>query len=159
MARRTVARFRYNAAIPIAGLVLLFAALPVAASRWYLAPIELVPLAVVVWGWLAGVDVRARELVVRYVVGRRRLALDDVRGFTVTRRRVSAVRPDDSSLWLPGVTPAALPRLARAAGLWVPGSESPASTEKSSSAAADDRDETGEPVSGAGPAGGRDSAG
>src|SRR2546430_13956266 len=129
VARRTVARFRYNAAIPIAGLILLFAALPLAASAWYLAFVELVPLAIIGWGWLAGVDVRGRELVVRYPVGRRHLAPGDVRGFTVTRRRIAAVRPDETSLWLPGVTPAALPRLAAACGLRVTGSDSPAATQ------------------------------
>jgi PH (Pleckstrin Homology) domain-containing protein len=159
VARRTVAKFRYNSAIPIAGLILLFAALPVAASAWYLAFVELVPVAIVLWGWLAGVDVRGRELVVRYPVGRRRLALDDVRGLTVTRRRIAAVRPDDSSLWLPGVTPAALPKLAAACGFRVPGSESPASTEENAPEPAEKPDESGEPVSGAGRTGGRDSAG
>ena len=163
VARRTVAKFRYNAAIPIAGLILLFAALPLAASAWYLAFVELVPLAIVVWGWLAGVDVRGHELVVRYPVGRRHLALGDVRGFTVTRRRIAAVRPDDSSLWLPGVTAAALPKLATACGFRVPGSDSPAATKENAPEPAEKADESGEPVSGAGMptggTGGRDSAG
>jgi hypothetical protein len=159
VARRTVAKFRYNAAIPIAGLILLFGALPLAASRWYLAPVELVPLAIVLWGWLVGVDVRASELVVRYPVGRRHLALADVRGFTVTRRRVAAVRPDDSRRWLPGVTAATLPRLTEACGFRVPASTSPADTKENAPVEATEPDETGEPVSGAGRPGRRDSAG
>jgi hypothetical protein len=166
VAGRTVAKFRYNAAIPIAGVIVVFGAMPLATSRWYLAPLELVPLAVIGWGWLAGVDVRAGELVVRYPVGRRHVPLSSIQGFTVTRRRVAAVRADDTTVWLPGVGLADLPKLADACGLRLPGDTPPpegADPEETDPEETDpegsDSGESGEPVTPTGSQGTRDSAG
>jgi len=66
-------KFRYNAGIAIAGLVAFFGAIPVATVRWYLTPILLVPLAVLIWGWRAGTDADANGLSVRALLGSRRL--------------------------------------------------------------------------------------
>ncbi|HEY3507428.1 MAG TPA: PH domain-containing protein [Actinocatenispora sp.] len=123
MARKVTARFRYNAALAIAAFVAICGAVPLAASRWYLSFVLLVPLVVLVWAWRAGVDVRGDRgdhLVVRYPFHSRRIDAAEVRGFTITRRRVSAVLTDDSTHWLPAVSGTRLPLLTSALHLKVP---------------------------------------
>ena len=66
-------KFRHSSALAIAGLVAFFGAVPVATYRWYLTPILLVPLAVLVWGWRAGTDADSGGLSVRALLGTRRL--------------------------------------------------------------------------------------
>ncbi|GAA3510582.1 hypothetical protein GCM10022220_57070 [Actinocatenispora rupis] len=119
------ARFRYNAALAIAAVVAFCGAIPLATSRWYLAFVLLVPLAVFVWAWRAGADVRDGQLVVRYPFRSRRIDPKSVRGFTVTHRRVSVVLADDSTHWLPAVSGGRLPYLTDALGLHVPGVSGP----------------------------------
>jgi hypothetical protein len=109
-------KFRYNVAIPIAGLIGLFGAVPFAATRWYLAPILLVPIAVVLWGWRAGTDADAEGVCVRALFGRRRWAWAQIDGFAPQRRRVLAVLTGGGTVPLPAVGAADLPRLVAASG-------------------------------------------
>jgi hypothetical protein len=109
-------KFRHNAAIAIAGLVALFGAVPVATFRWYLTPILLVPLAVIVWGWRAGTNADRDGVSIRALFGARRVPWTQITGLVPTGRRVIALLDGGRSIPLPGVTPADLPRLVAASG-------------------------------------------
>ncbi len=109
-------KFRYNAGIAIAGLVALFGAVPVATVHWYLAPILLVPLAVLVWGWRAGTDADRDGLTLRALLGARRLPWARITGLVPDGRRVVAVLDGGTYVRLPAVGPADLPRLVAASG-------------------------------------------
>lgn len=111
------AKFRYNAALPIAAFVALCGAVPLAATRWYLLFILLIPLVVLVWGLRAGVDVTDGVLRVRWAVGSRRIDAADIAGFTITHRAVRAVLTDGRAVWLPSVPGTRVPVLAEAVGL------------------------------------------
>lgn len=118
VARKVTAKFRYSAALPTgAGVALCGAVLGGLTTRWYLAPIMLIPLAVVVWGVRAGVDVRDGRLIVRWGFGHRRLDPGRIRGFTITHRAVRAVLDDGSTVWLPSVPGTRVPVLAEVVGL------------------------------------------
>ena len=109
-------KFRYNVGIAIAGLVAFFGAIPVATVRWYLAPILLVPLAVLVWGWRAGTDADTDGLSVRALFGSRKLPWSRVTALVPDGRRVVATLDGGASVRLPAVTPADLPKLVGASG-------------------------------------------
>jgi Bacterial PH domain len=109
-------KFRHNIGIAIAGLVAFFGAVPVATQRWYLAPILLVPLAVMVWGWRAGTDADAGGVTVRALVGSRALPWSRITGLVPDGRRVVATLDGGRSVRLPAVTPADLPKLVSATG-------------------------------------------
>jgi Bacterial PH domain len=109
-------KFRYNVGIAVAGLVAFFGAVPVATVHWYLAPILLVPLAVLVWGWRAGTDADRDGLTVRALLGGRRLPWARITGLVPDGRRVVAVLDGGTFVRLPAVGPADLPRLVAASG-------------------------------------------
>jgi hypothetical protein len=109
-------KFRYNIGVAIAGLVAFFGAVPVATYRWYLTPILLVPLAVLVWGWRAGTDADRDGVSVRALLGAHRLPWSRITGLVPDGRRVVAMLDGGGSLRLPAVTPADLPKLVRASG-------------------------------------------
>ncbi|GAA5182184.1 hypothetical protein GCM10023322_18630 [Rugosimonospora acidiphila] len=109
-------KFRHNAAIAIAGLVALFGAVPVATVRWYLSPILLIPLAIIIWGWRAGTDANPEGLSIRALFGARRLPWTQITGFVPADRRVIAMLDGGGSVSLPAVTPSDLPRLVAASG-------------------------------------------
>jgi hypothetical protein len=112
-----VVRFRYNAAISVAAAVALVGAVPVATSRWYLAPLLLVPLAVGVWGWRAGTDANANGVRARALFGSRFLPWSRIDSLVVgDRNRVYARTTADSEVRLPAVSPADLPKLVAASG-------------------------------------------
>lgn len=127
VARRATAKFRYNAALAIAGFVALCGAVPLAASRWYLWFILLVPVAVMMWGARAGVDVRDGGLAVRWAVGGRHVDASRITGFTITHRAVRAVLDDNRRVWLPAVPGTRVPVLAEAVGLTLARPAAPAS--------------------------------
>ena len=91
-------KFRYNVGIAVAGLVAFFGAVPVAAVHWYLAPILLVPLAVLVWGWRAGTDADRDGLTARALLGGRRLPWARITGLVPDGRHVVAVYADHLKL-------------------------------------------------------------
>lgn len=110
-------RFRYNAAISIAGLVAFLGAVPFAASRWFFAPILLVPLVVAVWGWRAGTDASRDGLLVRALAGTRHVAWSQVTELAADDRgRAYARLHGGSSVRLTAVGAADLPRLVAASG-------------------------------------------
>jgi Bacterial PH domain len=114
-------KFRYHAAIAVAGLITLIGALPVATAAWYLLPILLVPLAVTVWAWLAGTDADADGLVVRALLGRRRIPWPSVAELGADARgRAYATLADGAAVPLPAVTATDLPRLVAASGHHAP---------------------------------------
>jgi hypothetical protein len=136
------AKFRYNAALAIAGFVALCGTVPLAAAGWYLLFVMLVPLAVVVWGLRAGVDVRDGELRVRWGIGGRRVDAAAIAGFTITHRAVRAVLVGGRTVWLPSVPGTRVPVLAEAVGLHLatdPATD-PAAPEADSTAEADSTD-------------------
>jgi hypothetical protein len=108
-------RFRHSAAIAIGALVALLGALPIATARWYLIPILLIPLVVLVWGWRTGTDVDADGVAVRALLATRRVPWSRITGFAPVDRRVVATLAGDATLALPAVGRADLPKLLRAA--------------------------------------------
>jgi hypothetical protein len=114
--RPETAKFRVHIAIPLAGLIAFFSAVPLATAAWYLAPILLVPLAVALWGWWAGTDADAEQLRVRALIGTRRYRWADVTALVPTGSRVVAVLAEGGQVTLTGVTPTDLPRLVKASG-------------------------------------------
>ncbi len=99
------ARFRHHAALAVAGLIGLIGALPLAGTAWYLTPILLVPLAIMAWAWLAGTDAGADGLVVRALLGRRRIPWSAVVNLRADARgRAYATLVDGTAVPLPAVT-------------------------------------------------------
>jgi hypothetical protein len=124
-------KFRYHAALAVAGLIALIGAIPVATAAWYLLPILLVPLAVALWAWRAGTDAGPDGLVVRALLGRRRIPWSSVAELGADARgRAYAALTDGKAVPLPAVTAADLPRLVAASGheLPQPAQPAPAST-------------------------------
>lgn len=112
----TQTRFRYNAALAIAGAIALIGAIPLLAESPLFAPILLVPLAVAVWGWRAGTDVDANGIAVRALLGTRRWRWEQVDALVPQGRRVLARLVDGGFVTLSGVAPRDLPRLVEASG-------------------------------------------
>ncbi|HEV7825957.1 MAG TPA: PH domain-containing protein [Mycobacteriales bacterium] len=109
-------KFRHSVAVPVAGIIAFVGALAVGTASWWFSPVLLVPLAVILWGWLSGVDVDDRGVVVRSAVARRRLPWSDIEGFSARDRRVVAHLRRGGVVPLPSVRPADLPRLIAAGG-------------------------------------------
>ncbi|MFC7547539.1 PH domain-containing protein [Plantactinospora sp. GCM10030261] len=110
-------RFRHSQVIWVAGVIALFGALPLAGSRWFLAPLLLIPLTVVIWGWRAGTDADRTGLRLRGLVGNRRIPWSEVVELSGDERgRAQARLADGRVAPLPGVRVADLPRLVAASG-------------------------------------------
>ncbi len=110
-------KFRYHAALAVAGLIALIGAIPVASAAWYLLPILLIPLAVAGWAWRAGTDAAPDGLVVRALLGRRRIPWSSVAELGADARgRAYATLVDGKAVPLPAVTAADLPQLVAATG-------------------------------------------
>ncbi|KXK63210.1 chemotaxis protein CheW [Micromonospora rosaria] len=117
MSRADTVQFRHNQSIVAAAVIAAIGALPLASARWYLAPVILVPLAVVFWGWRAGTRADARELRLRGLVGQRRIGWDRVAELFADPRGRGVVRLDDGTmLHLPAVRGTDLPRLVAVTG-------------------------------------------
>jgi hypothetical protein len=111
------AKFRYNAAITVAAAITVISGLPLATTRWYLAPLLLLPLAIGVWGWRAGTDATINGVQVRAMLGSRFLPWAKVESLVVGERdRVYAHTAGGTAIRLPAVTRADLPRLIEASG-------------------------------------------
>jgi hypothetical protein len=115
--KKPTVRFRHHAALAVAGVVTVIAGVPLATTAWYLAPILLVPLAVAVWAWRAGTDADQDGLVVRALLGNRRIAWSEVAELTADARgRALARLSDGRGVPLTAVSGADLPRLAASSG-------------------------------------------
>lgn len=117
VSRKPVLRVRKSGALIVAALIAFVGTVPFAGARWQLAPILLIPLAILVWSWRAGTDVDAEGLRVRALFGTTdvpwsrvaELAPDD-------RNQVSALLTDGKVIQLTGVTAARLPAVIAASG-------------------------------------------
>jgi hypothetical protein len=110
-----VLRVRRSGALLVAALIALVGTIPLAGARWSLAPILLIPLAVLVWAWRAGTDVDTESLRVRALLGRKVIPWADVAELAPDPRgRVSALLIDGRVIPLTGVTVGNLPAVLRA---------------------------------------------
>lgn len=110
-------RFRLNAAAAVAATIAVIGAIPLATFRWYLAPVALVPAVIAVWAWRSGTDADDRGVVVRALLGSRRVPWSAIEALGADDRgRVYARLTGTSSLRLPAVTADDLPRLVAASG-------------------------------------------
>ena len=107
-------RFRHNIAVAVAGFGGVIAAIPLAGARAYLLPILLIPAAIMVWGWRAGVDADTEGLTVRAMLAARRLPWSEITGFAVEGRRVTALLTEDRAVRLPVVSPSDVPAMLKA---------------------------------------------
>jgi hypothetical protein len=105
-------RFRQHGALAVAGLVAAVGALPVASSSWYLAPVVLIPLALVFWVLRSGTDADRSGLRVRALFGQRFIPWSEIEELAVDAHgRVVAVLPGHRSIRLNAVRPRDLPTL------------------------------------------------
>jgi hypothetical protein len=126
VSRKPVLRVRKSGALLVAALIAFVGTVPFAGVRWVLAPILLIPLAVLVWAWRAGTDVDTESLRVRALLGKTvvpwsrvaELAPDD-------RGQVSALLVDGTVIALTGVTVGNLPTVLAAGGQEVSSPEEP----------------------------------
>jgi hypothetical protein len=109
-------RFRYNAALAVAGVIATIGAVPLLGASPLFAPVLLLPLSVAVWGWRAGTDVDEGGLTIRALLAKRRIAWTQIDALTPDRRRVQARLANGRMITLPAVTKADLPRLVSASG-------------------------------------------
>jgi hypothetical protein len=108
----TTLRFRHNAALTVAAVVVMLSLISVLTWAPILLVLEVIPLAVALWSWRAGTDVTADGLTVRAVLGRRHLPWTDVSGLvTDDHGRVSAQLTSGRAVRLPAVSRADLPKL------------------------------------------------
>jgi len=112
-----VLRVRKSGALLVAALIALVGTIPFAGERWSLAPILLIPLAVLVWAWRAGTDVDTESLRVRALIGRKVIPWTQVAELAPDPRgRVSALLVDGRVIRLTGVTVGNLPVVLKAGG-------------------------------------------
>jgi hypothetical protein len=117
VSRKPVLRVRKSGALIVAALIALVGTVPFAGARWQLAPILLIPLAILVWAWRAGTDVDAQGLRVRALFGTTEVPWSRVAELAPDRRgQVSALLTDGNVIQLTGVTKAGLPAVIAASG-------------------------------------------
>jgi len=109
-------RFRYNAALAVAGLIATIGGLALLGASLWFAPVLLIPLSVTVWAWRAGTDVDDRGLVVRALLGKRGIPWTQVDALVPEQRGVHARLANGSTVPLPGIKPEDLPRLVEFTG-------------------------------------------
>jgi hypothetical protein len=114
---RPALRVRKSGALLVAALIAFVGTLPIAGSRWQLAPIMLIPLVVLFWVLRAGTDVTADGLRVRALFGSTHIPWSRIDQLAPDHRgRVSALRTDGKVVRLTGVTTANLPAVIAAGG-------------------------------------------
>jgi hypothetical protein len=100
-------------------------AIPLLAASPLFAPLLLVPLLVAAWAWRSGTDVDTDGVVVRALLGQRRIPWSDVESLVPRQRRVHARLVGGSFITLPAVTSADMSRVLAAAGQPVTDSADP----------------------------------
>jgi hypothetical protein len=109
VSRKPVMRVRKSGALIVAALIALVGTIPFAGARWQLAPILLIPLAILIWAWRAGTDVTPEGLRVRALFGSTRIPWSRISELAPDdRRQVSALLTDGKVIKLTGVTTANL---------------------------------------------------
>lgn len=109
-------RFRYNAALAIAGVIATLGGVPLLGASPFFAFVLLIPISVAAWGWRAGTDADERGVVVRALFGKRFLPWTQIEALVPDGRKVQARLANGRIVTLPAVTAADLPRLVEASG-------------------------------------------
>jgi hypothetical protein len=117
VSRKPALRVRKSGALVVAALIAFVGTVPFAGARWQLAPLLLIPFAVLVWALRAGTDVGPAGLRVRALFGSTQIPWSRVDTFAPDERgRVSALLTDGKVIRLTGVTTANLPAVIAAGG-------------------------------------------
>jgi PH (Pleckstrin Homology) domain-containing protein len=117
VSRKPVLRVRKSGALIVAALIAFVGTAPFAGASWQLAPIMLIPLAILVWTWRAGTDVFTDRLRVRALLGSTTVPWSRVAELASdSRGQVSALLSDGKVLKLTGVTRRNLPNVIAASG-------------------------------------------
>jgi hypothetical protein len=117
VSKKPVLRVRKSGALLVAALIAFVGTVPLAGTRWALAPILLIPLALGVWAWRAGTDVYPDRLRVRALFGSTVIPWSRVSELAPdARRRISALLDNGNVIRLTGVTTSNLPAVLAAAG-------------------------------------------
>ena len=109
-------RFRHNAAVSVAGLIALIGGVPLLGAGLYFAPILLIPLAVVIWGWRSGTDADERGLVVRALLAKRGIPWTQIDAVVPDDRKVQVQLANGKYVTLPAVSRNDIARLVEASG-------------------------------------------
>ncbi|KUL40623.1 PH domain-containing protein [Actinoplanes awajinensis] len=105
MSRRPTVRVRQSGTALVAAGIAFVGTVPFAGGTPALAPLLLIPLAVLAWAWRAGTDVFPDELVVRALIGGSRVPWDRITELAPDRRgRVSALLDNGNTIRLTGIT-------------------------------------------------------
>jgi hypothetical protein len=114
---RPVLRVRKSGALLVAASIALVGTLPLAGASWQLAPLILIPLAVLIWALRAGTDVRTDGLRVRALAGSTDIPWSRIDQLAPDARgQVSALLTDGKVIRLTGVTTTNLPAVIAAGG-------------------------------------------
>ena len=117
VSRKPVLRVRKSGALIVAALIAFVGTAPFAGASWQLAPIMLIPLAILVWTWRAGTDVFTDRLRVRALFGSTTVPWSRVAELAPDERgQVFALLSDNKVLKLTGVTRRNLPNVIAASG-------------------------------------------
>ncbi|WP_229071231.1 PH domain-containing protein [Actinoplanes sp. DH11] len=117
MRSRPALRVRKSGAVLVAALIAVVGTVPLAGASWALAPILLIPLAVLIWTYRAGTDVYPDELRVRALFGGSRVPWSRIAELAPDDRgRVSALLDNGNVIRLTGVTRDNLPLVLAAGG-------------------------------------------
>lgn len=141
VSRKPVLRVRKSGALVVAALIAFVGTVPFAGARWELAPILLIPLAILLWALRAGTDVTRDGLRVRALFGSTFVQWSRVIELAPDHRnRISALLNDGRALRLTGVTTGNLSAVLAAGGQQV---SSPPAAEPSPSSRAETPDSAG----------------
>ena len=117
MSRKPALRVRKSGALLVAALIALVGTIPLASATPQLAPLILIPLAILFWVLRAGTDVSPAGLRVRALFGSTEIPWSRVDQLGPDDRgRVSALLTDGKVIRLTGVTTADLPAVIAAGG-------------------------------------------
>ncbi|MEU4687747.1 PH domain-containing protein [Actinoplanes sp. NPDC023714] len=117
MRSRPALRVRKSGTVLVAALIAVVGTVPLAGASWALAPILLIPLAVLIWTYRAGTDVYPDELRVRALFGGSRVPWSRITELAPDGRgRVSALLDNGNVIRLTGVTRDNLPAVLAAGG-------------------------------------------
>ncbi|PZM94765.1 MAG: chemotaxis protein CheW [Actinobacteria bacterium] len=113
---RTIRFRRHQAGVAAAGLAVV-SALPLASARWYLLPVLLIPIAVMVWAWRSGTDADATGVRVRALGGSRMIPWSQIAELAPDPKGRAVARLTDGRVMpLPAVRAVDLPMLVSASG-------------------------------------------
>lgn len=126
MSRKPLLRIRRSGALIVAAGIAFVGTVPFAGARWELAPVLLIPLAVIVWAVRAGTDVTESGLRVRALLGSTEVSWPQIIELAPDPRgRISALLNDGHVLALTAVTTENLPAVLAAGGQQVSNPRTP----------------------------------